>query len=400
MRGLLTRGELAESERFFSSCSCHGDLHVGTMAGADSDDEPIYRSVSSHDACVNTRNMMMAPPPSRQPSGSGSPSSVSPSMPGLMARSGFPHSVFVSHASSREVGTEEGVLDELVDCLADEWARIKLGNTELRSSCTSVAQNSLTISNMNKLMAQMAVDLDGSGGAASPQIETRNNEGEGIVRCGPRSYRRSGTVAATSMPSVPMLAHAAAPPPLLPPLASPSAMGSPDILPPCVESSVSSSTPVIVIAAGEDADDKEVADDNEDAEDRPVDSSSGAAASADTGRSSPRVSPMALAPGSKRSRSFLSEFIVQPLQPAKQRSAPSSRSSPTAEQQRVQQLRELIAAEKAEREALLVQFRENQSTLARLQEVNAFLLAEVARLKAQRGALEETSSGPSPWSSK
>ena len=98
------------------------------MAGADSDDEPIYRSVSSHDACVNTRNMMMAPPPSRQPSGSGSPSSVSPSMPGLMARSGFPHSAFVSHASSREVGTEEGVIDELVDCLADEWARIKLGN--------------------------------------------------------------------------------------------------------------------------------------------------------------------------------------------------------------------------------------------------------------------------------
>ena len=133
---------------------------------------------------------------------------------------------------------------------------------------------------------------------------------------------------------------------------------------------------------------------------------SGAAASADTGRSSPRMSPMALAPGmapdsqqsrcdlggSKRSRSFLSEFIVQPLQPAKQRSAPSSRSSPTAEQQRVQQLRELIAAEKAEREALLVQFRENQRTLARLQEVNASLLAEVARLKAQRGALEEPSS--------
>ena len=379
------------------------------MAGADSDDEPIYRSVSSHDACVNTRNMMMAPPPSRQPSGSGSPSSVSPSMPGLMARSGFPHSVFVSHASSREVGTEEGVLDELVDCLADEWARIKLGNTELRSSCTSVAQNSLTISNMNKLMAQMAVDLDGAGGAASPQIETRNNEGEGIVRCGPRSYRGSGTVAATSMPSVPMLAHAAAPPPLLPPLASPSAMGSPDILPPRVESSVSSSTPVIVIAAGEDTDEKEDADDKEDEEDRPFNPFnpiSGAAASADTGRSSPRMSPMALAPGmapdsqqsrcdlggSKRSRSFLSEFIVQPLQPAKQRSAPSSRSSPTAEQQRVQQLRELIAAEKAEREALLVQFRENQRTLARLQEVNASLLAEVARLKAQRGALEEPSS--------
>ena len=379
------------------------------MAGADSDDEPIYRSVSSHDACVNTRNMMMAPPPSRQPSGSGSPSSVSPSMPGLMARSGFPHSVFVSHASSREVGTEEGVIDELVDCLADEWARIKLGNTELRSSCTSVAQNSLTISNMNKLMAQMAVDLDGSGGAASPQIETRDNEGEGIVRCGPRSYRGSGTVAATSMPSVPMLAHAAAPPPLLPPLASPSAMGSPDILPPRVESSVSSSTPVIVIAAGEDTDEKEDADDKEDEEDRPFNPFnpiSGAAASADTGRSSPRMSPMALAPGmapdsqqsrcdlggSKRSRSFLSEFIVQPLQPAKQRSAPSSRSSPTAEQQRVQQLRELIAAEKAEREALLVQFRENQRTLARLQEVNASLLAEVARLKAQRGALEEPSS--------
>ena len=377
------------------------------MAGTDSSDEPIYRSFSSHDACVNTRNMMIAPPPpSRQPSGSGSPCPVSP-MPGLMACSGFPHAIFVSHSSSREVGTQEGVLDELVDCLADEWARIKLGNTELRSSCTSFAQNSLTISNMNKLMAQMVVDLDGAGGAPSPPIETLN-----IVRCGPRSYRGSGTVAATSMQSLPMLAHAAAPPPLLPPLALPLAMGSPGILPPRVESSVSSSTPVIVIAAGEDTDEKEDADDKEDEEDRPFNPFnpfnpiSGAAASADTGRSSPRMSPMALAPGmapdsqqsrcdlggSKRSRSFLSEFIVQPLQPAKQRSAPSSRSSPTAEQQRVQQLRELIAAEKAEREALLVQFRENQRTLARLQEVNASLLAEVARLKAQRGALEEPSS--------
>ena len=390
------------------------------MAGTDSSDEPIYRA---DDDCVNTRNMMIAPPPpSRQPSGSGSPCPVSP-MPGLMACSGFPHAIFVSHASSREVGTQEGVLDELVDCLADEWARIKLGNTELRSSCTSFAQNSLTISNMNKLMAQMVVDLDGAGGAPSPPIETLN-----IVRCGPRSYRGSGTVAATSMPSLPMLAHAAAPPPLLPPLALPLAMGSPGILPPRVESSVSSSTPVIVIAAGEDTDEKEDADDKEDEEDRPFNPFdpisgaaasadtgredrpfnpiSGAAASADTGRSSPRMSPMALAPGmapdsqqsrcdlggSKRSRSFLSEFIVQPLQPAKQRSAPSSRSSPTAEQQRVQQLRELIAAEKAEREALLVQFRENQRTLARLQEVNASLLAEVARLKAQRGALEEPSS--------
>jgi len=127
-----------------------------------------------------------------------------------------------SHASPRaeatsrpsEAGTEEGSLDELVDRLADEWARIKLGNTELRSSCTSFAQNSQSISNMNRQMAQMVADLDGANGAASPMM-------------------------ATAVQSVPMVSHTSAPPPMPPPIASPLGMPSPGVLGPAPPTSSS-----------------------------------------------------------------------------------------------------------------------------------------------------------------
>jgi len=82
----------------------------------------------------------------------------------------------------------------------------------------------------------------------------------------------------------------------------------------------------------------------------------------------------------KRDRDFMSDIAPQMLQPAKQSSNPSARSSPTQEHRKLHELRESIRAERRERAALLKQYHDNEEMLARLQATNTELRRQVALL--------------------
>jgi len=88
--------------------------------------------------------------------------------------------------------------------------------------------------------------------------------------------------------------------------------------------------------------------------------------------------------GSKRSRSMTSSLAAQPLHPMKH---PSSRktSSPPPEHERVEDLKSLIEIEKNECAKLMAAYHENEEALTRLKEVNAGLMAEVNRLRQEKG---------------
>ena len=80
-------------------------------------------------------------------------------------------------------------------------------------------------------------------------------------------------------------------------------------------------------------------------------------------------------------RSYTSEIAPQMLQPRKQSSGPSARSSPTEELRKLHELREHIRAERRERGALLRAYHENEAMLERLQATNAELLRQLAALR-------------------
>jgi len=87
----------------------------------------------------------------------------------------------------------------------------------------------------------------------------------------------------------------------------------------------------------------------------------------------------------KRERSETSEVVVDIVHPAKQSSERSSaRASPTQEHYQRAKLRELIAAEKMERRALMQAYRANDELLKQLRLSNQQLLKQVERLKHAR----------------
>jgi len=317
----------------------------------------------------------------------------------------------VDHECLREGTGDEATADDMVDRLADEWARIKLENTELRTSCTSAAELNQQVSSANIEMTRVMSQLNGV-----PEAPTELPPPRPTLRCllWPSStgspppeltfpFHPHGPPPPAVFPSPVLMAAAKAPQaavfaaPTVPdhsataPVAAAAAgFTSPPAVPTAAAGGTAAAA-AIVVSPGDEADEADEPLNELEAGARadmeaigiggslcgPYRSLSYAAGGAPTLAS-------ASAPGSKRSRSLHSELLAQPLQPTKQHSAPSSRSSPTAEHQRVQQLRELIQAEKAEREALLAAFRENEETLQRLQERNRLLLAEVERLKQAR----------------
>jgi len=90
---------------------------------------------------------------------------------------------------------------------------------------------------------------------------------------------------------------------------------------------------------------------------------------------------LVFAPG-KRQRSYTSELAAEPLHAAKHHSNPPSRASPSAEQMRITQLRQLIETEQADREALLSAYQANEALLKQLIEQNAVLRGQLAAAKA------------------
>jgi len=265
----------------------------------------------------------------------------------------------------------EGDVDDLVEDLAHEWARLKLETTSLRSRCSYAAE---TVERISATNATILAEL------------------------------RAGTQ------PVPVAAEAATASSSSACTVSPAAATTAD---PDPNAGVASRRPRmatnIVVVEHVDDDDDEVdggeSDGDGDGDADGGDSGGTMRAATDEAHSralsydddSPVESPPPLLPFKqaslgKRARSYTSELLAEPLHPSKVPSETSrpSRTSPSAEQMRIGQLRELIAREKAEREALLAAFLENERTLQRLQQINAELRAEVARLRGRCHAAVRT----------
>uniref|UniRef100_A0A7S2J933 Uncharacterized protein n=1 Tax=Haptolina brevifila TaxID=156173 RepID=A0A7S2J933_9EUKA len=132
-------------------------------------------------------------------------------------------------------------------------------------------------------------------------------------------------------------------------------------------------------------------------------SDASAQASPARGYSWPQAGDVSAACG-KRSRSFVSQLAAQPLHPSKQRSQPSSlrTTSPLPEAKaevemaRIEELKALISAEKAELAQLMSAYKENEIALSQLREINKNLIEEVQRVRqtaAACGAAENHSRG-------
>lgn len=284
-------------------------------------------------------------------------------------------------------------VDDLIDDLAHEWARLKLETNELRTLFSSAA---VTMEQLAASNASIMADVT-------------------AIRTGPHTTLPPPSPA--ELPQAIAAAAAAARPPI------PSAL-APDAVPAAAAHLAPSEqrplglprgSAVVVEDEGADLSDDDDASDGDggdgasrmhgdgdlgNGEDEPMYVYRGLSASPpplnpDDSESCSHAAATATLHGgrscassssAKRGRSHTSELAAEPLHPAKQSSEPSSRvrssrGSPSAEQMQVVQLRELIQTEQAEREALLQAFRENQVTLERLRRTNAELLAELARLR-------------------
>lgn len=135
---------------------------------------------------------------------------------------------------------------------------------------------------------------------------------------------------------------------------------------------------VVVEESFDDDDDELLAEGEEDDEEDVMVVTQPSATDAAT---QPEPEPEPLGAGGKRSRSIASELIAEPLHPAKQTLEPANRTSPALQHTRLDELRALIAAERAERSKLLAAFDHNETLLAQLRRDNAALMHELKELK-------------------
>lgn len=359
---------------------CCDASHLSRASTQEMRDDFVFHmgSAPSH----SSRRSSPSPHSTRSATPPGATPPVSPPYRGPRA----PASFQVPTVGSRQASSDNAA-DE-VDALAEEYAWLKLENQELRTQCSSLTA---------KVSQAMAVTTPRAEPPRRPPLPPR---------------------ATTAPATTPMVFSA---PFRAPPAIPEPESGGSHAAPTVVADDGHGHDPIVVYTDASDDDalwEDEVGDDDDDDERvvyRSISISDQSHVEVGAGSEGALAAPGALpssdplangVPSSslsaaaapttalmpyvgggpyKRSRSMHSELLSGPLQPSKFRSAPpSSRASPTAEQERVHQLRALVAAEKAEREALLAEWRENERTLTRLREANAKLLEELKALREER----------------